>query len=637
MKIFSLCRPFVAFTALLLIAKVTHATPPTRDESTLSNYEQIVVTHLHLRAKVDPEKRTFRGQATLTIKRIAPKTTDLLIDAKELTIHSVTGISARGIEQPLKYSAIHPTAKSDDFMGQGLDIKLAPNTVKLKISYTANRDSASFQWVTPEMTRGGKLPFFYTHSESVNGRAWIPMQDTPSVRMTYSADVQVDPKFIALMSSKNNPQQKIASGRYHFYMDIPIPSYLIALAVGDISFQATGPHTGVYAEPSLVGAAAKEFSVLEQFLKAGQELYGPYLWGRYDVLMVPSFTYGGMENPLLTFANTVIVTGDRSDVWVLAHELAHSWSGNTITNATWEDFWLNEGWTTYAEQRIVEKVLGKAYSDTIVKVREGIDRKDIQDVLDSHDHIRDAALKEPMDGRNPSIVASQIPYYRGEFFLKKLEQTVGRESFDRFTLAYMKKFKYQSIVTEQFLDFLDHYPFVTPISHELIDEWVYNPQMPTHWPITESADVTKADQMVSALNENPNLVLSPEMNDLSPIHFMAKIRILDGLSSDFAQSPERITALRNSLGIGKTNNPEVISKWCTLAVTWNYTQDFDLVRDFITRVSRKIMIKPIYKAIDHSSNEDFKKEIIALYAHQIRKTYSPITQGVIDPIMHYLP
>ena len=288
--------------------------------------------------------------------------------------------------------------------------------------------------------------------------------------------------------SAENPTAVNAEAVYSFAMPHPVPSYLLALAVGELEFRPLGgsPRAGVYAEPPVVEKAAAEFADTEKMIAAAEALYGPYRWGRYDLLVLPpSFPFGGMENPRLTFATPTIIAGDRSLVSLVAHELAHSWSGNLVTNATWNDFWLNEGFTTYFEMRIMEAVYGREHSEMLAALA----HQDLADaVAEAGATSPDTHLRLNLAGRNPDEGVTSIPYDKGYFFLRLIEETVGREAWDAFLRGYFDTFAFQSMDTDGFLAYLREKLLAgrPGVEEKLqIAAWVDGPGIPANCPQVE--------------------------------------------------------------------------------------------------------------------------------------------------------
>jgi leukotriene-A4 hydrolase len=326
------------------------------DPHSYSQPHRIQVKHIDLDLNVDVEKKTLDGTATLTFDR-KDQTADLILDTSGLKIESAQIETSKNKWADAKYIM----GTIDPILGSKMEIELPKdkNVTKIRIKYAASPDATALQWNTPEQTSSGR-PFLVTNNQPINARTWIPTQDTPEVRATYSAKITVAQKdLMAVMSAGNNPTKTNADGKYSFNMELPVPSYLIALSVGKLEFQSTGPRTGVYAEPEVITKAAKEFEDTEQMIQATEKLYGKYVWGRYDLLVLPaSYPWGGMENPRLTFITPTLITGKKDLVDVVAHEIAHSWSGNLVTNAEWNDLWINEGFTTYVQYRIIEQLHG---------------------------------------------------------------------------------------------------------------------------------------------------------------------------------------------------------------------------------------------------------------------------------------
>ena len=307
-----------------------------------------LITHLDWDATVDFGNKTITGIASFNI-RTSQEASEIVLDTKDLDVSKVT---VDGSQDPVQYSLGDP----HQHMGQALRIPITPQTQTIQVYYQTRQGAEALQWLEPVQTAGKTHPFLFTQSQAILARSWIPIQDSPGIRFTYSAKVKVPSDLLALMSAEN-PTEMNQTGEYTFQMNQPIPAYLMALAVGNVTFSPVGERTGVYAEPSEIEGAVYEFGEMEDMLIAAEGLYGPYKWERYDLIILPpSFPFGGMENPRLTFATPTIIAGDRSLTSLVAHELAHSWSGNLVTNKTWNDFWLNEGFTSYFENRIMEAV-----------------------------------------------------------------------------------------------------------------------------------------------------------------------------------------------------------------------------------------------------------------------------------------
>ena len=442
MKKLSLLIAIITFTAC---QKKETATPTknhiVKDTHSFSNPAEAVAKHLDLDIKVDFDTQTISGKATWQIDNIA-KGNEIIFDENTLNITKVT---LDNDEKETKFEL----GKDVEFHGKPLHITIEPNTTKVNIYYNTTKESIALQWLKPEQTADKKKPFVFSQGESIWSRTWIPCQDSPGVRFTYNAKVTVPKDLMAVMSAVN-PQQKNDTGVYTFKQDKPIPSYLMAIAVGDIEFKSIDSRTGVYAEHTVIDKAKWEFGELGKMVNAAEKLFGPYQWSRYDVIVLPpSFPYGGMENPNLTFLTPTVLAGDRSLTSLLAHELGHSWSGNLVTNATWDDIWLNEGFTTYVEHRIGEEVFGVNEA----KMQDVLSRKVLEINLEEiGKHSPDTRLKVDTSGRNPDDGLSDIPYEKGYAFLQTIEEAVGREKFDAFITDYFKAHAFQSITTEDFVD-----------------------------------------------------------------------------------------------------------------------------------------------------------------------------------------
>jgi aminopeptidase N len=403
---------------------------------------EAVITHLDLDLAVDMSARRIQGTATYAIS--AKDADSIVFDTEGLDIQGVT--LEDGSKAPF-------TLGAESLLGRALTISIPKGTERLSIAYATGPGARALQWLDSQQTADKKKPFLFTQGQAILTRTWIPIQDSPGIRISYNATVQVPEDLMAVMSA-TNPQQRNADGRYTFAMKERIPPYLIALAVGDLAFKPLGARTGVYAEPGMVEKAAWEFADMEAMVAAAEGLYGPYRWGRYDVIVLPpSFPFGGMENPMLTFATPTIIAGDRSLTALIAHELAHSWSGNLVTNAVWDDFWLNEGFTVYFEKRICEKIYGKDYAEMLALLgRQDLERT-MADISHSA-HPEDTRLKLHLEGRDPDDGMTDVAYEKGYAFLRTIEEKVGRAKFDAFVRNYFDAHAFESMTTEAFLELL---------------------------------------------------------------------------------------------------------------------------------------------------------------------------------------
>ena len=541
------------------------------------------IEHISLDLSVDFEEKVISGKATLSINN-KEAVNKLYLDAWGLTIDRIT---LGEDESPATYEL-------GDFVelhGSALVVDITPETKTVNIYYATSPDAQGLDWVPPIQTAGGIEPFMYTQSQAILARTWIPLQDTPGVRFSYDATIKVPSKFLAIMSA-GNPTEKNAEGVYHFEMPQKIPSYLMALGVGDLEFRSLGPRTGVYAEPSLIDRAEYEFGDTEAMMTSAEELYGPYLWGRYDLLVLPpSFPWGGMENPRLTFVYPLVLVGDRSLVSLIAHELAHSWSGNLVTNADWNDIWLNEGFTTYFTGRIMEVVYGKNYQDMLdvtseISLREEVERMGPDSA--------DTRLKLNMDGRNPDDAFTNIPYSKGKFFLKTIENAVGREQWDAFLKEYFAKHAFGNMTTERFLKYMDENLIMgdKELAEKIqIDNWVYGKGIPSNFPELHSTEFDIVDDMVNNW-ENGSSASDFNTDGWTTHHWIYFFKQLPKKIST-----ERLDDLNNNLNLNDIQNPIVLRYWLALAMENLYQPAYATVENFLTIYGHRSSVRQIFRAM----------------------------------------
>lgn len=575
--------------------------------------DEVAVEHLDLDVTVDFDARQLRGRASLGLDN-KTGAEQVILDTRDLTIERVTLGDGSEAEWSLGEA-------ESAVMGRPLVVQLPPDTETIHVDYATSPQAAALQWLSPAQTDSGK-PFLFTQSQAILARTWIPLQDTPAVRFTYEARVKVPADLLAVMSAEN-PTAKTADGVYRFEMPQPIPSYLMALAVGDLEFRSVGPEAGVYAEPQVVEAAAWEFADMQKMIDVSEELYGPYRWGRYDVLVLPpSFPFGGMENPRLTFATPTILAGDRSLVALIAHELAHSWSGNLVTNANWNDFWLNEGFTVYFERRIMEALFGRPYSEMLA----ALGLQDVQGTIADLEP-PDTHLKLSLAGRDPDEGMTDVAYEKGYSFLRMLEEAVGRERFDAFLADYFDRYAFQSMTTEGFLEVLKRDLLTAEQYEELaVERWVYGPGLPDNAPKPSPAAFEQVEAQIAAWEAGtPAADLdTEEWTTHQWLHFLRNLP--DGLSI------ERMGRLDQAFGFTDTGNSEVLAAWLERAIANDYAAAYGALEDFLTRQGRRKFLKPLYEAL--AETPEGRELAIRIY-RRARPGYHSVSSNTIDEILEW--
>lgn len=582
------------------------------DSHSYAQTDEAIAKHLDLDIVVDFENKSLKGTASWDIDNIK-KGNKVYFDINHLEI---TKVMIGDKETTFQIG------ESKAFLGQSLGIDIAADTKNVTIHYSTKPESEALQWLNPQQTAGKKLPFLFTQSQAILGRSWIPSQDSPGVRITYNAKVSVPKNLMAVMSA-SNPTEKNDTGVYEFEMKQAIPAYLIALSVGDLEFQSLGDNSGVYAEPSMLKKSAYEFEQIPDMIQAAENLYGAYRWDRYDVIVLPpSFPFGGMENPRLTFATPTILAGDRSLVALIAHELAHSWSGNLVTNATWDDFWLNEGFTVYFENRITEAVNGKDYADMLAIISYHDLLSDIKNLSPEDTH-----LKLNLKGRNPDDGMTSIAYDKGFYLLKLIEQTVGREKFDAFLKGYFNNFAFKTIITEEFISYINENLIskVDGAAEKIqLDKWIYGAGLPDNCPKITSARYDQAFEM-AAKWKNGTLAKDLQVKDWT---YQQWVFFLGAIPQTLDE--KQMKELDATFGFTKSGNNEILGKWFVLTSLNEYQAAYPAMEQFLITVGRRKFLSPIYKALA-------KKEKSLAWAKQVyqkaRPNYHSVSFNSIDKIL----
>ena len=570
---------------------------PARDYYSYANTGEFQNTHLSLDLDVDFEAQQLLGTATLVMRRIDADASVVMLDSRALDIASVEYSAGGSNWTELEFTV----AAHDALLGSAVAIALpmdgaADYRFSLRIAYATSPESTALQWLPPELTSGGKQPLLFSQSQAIHARSWIPLQDTPAVRITYDAEIRTPPQLLAVMSANNDPMS-VRDGSYSFDMPQPIPPYLLAIAVGNIFFAPLGADTGLYAEPELLSDGVWEFADTQEMLDKAEDLFGPYDWGRYDLLLLPpSFPYGGMENPRLSFITPSLLAGDRSLISVIAHELAHSWSGNLVTNATWRDGWLNEGMTNYLEARLMEVIYGA-------------DRVAEEDVINYHDLLENferikpemQALAPRMETVDPDSAQGTIHYNKGKLLLQMLENAYGRPAFDAFLSSYFETYAFKTITSEVFLDFLDSNLLSVGdgnVTREQVAEWLYEPGLPDNAPIPVSETLDAAKTLAVSWSKGDTPAAEINMDGWSA---QAIQHFIDNIAADI--SIEALAELDAALDFSDSSNAEIGRVWFTLAAKRRYQAAYPQMRAYLERYGRAKLIGPIYLALANNGKD----------------------------------
>lgn len=574
------------------------------------------VYHVALDLDVDFDARRVAGTATLDID-VADDTETITLDSRNLAIEKITDIEGN----PLDWSA----GETSEALGTPITVTFG-DARKLVVHYASGEDASALQWLTPEQTAGGRHPFLLSQGQAIENRSWIPTQDSPGIRQTWEAQITVPTALTAVMSAESvgEPVPEGETGRtFKFEMDKSVPPYLIAIAVGDIEFRPLGLRSGVWAEPELLPAAAAELADTESMISAAEDLFGPYDWGRYDMIVLPpSFPYGGMENPRLTFLTPTFIAGDKSLTALIAHELAHSWSGNLATNATWADFWLNEGMTVWAEQRIVEAVYGEeAYAQQVALSMEDLD----EELGNLEDWQKPLAID--LKGKHPDDGFNGVPYDKGAAFLRTIEAEVGREAFDQFMRGWFQRHAFSPVTSSMFVEELKQYLLDGDEERAealMLEQWVYGEDMPENLAQPPADAFAEVDSAITAFNGGG----TPNSEAWSGWNTAERLRFLGGIEQDLPTV--RLDALNRELALNETGNNEILFLWLKLAINNRYDPALPRLERFLTTQGRRKFVAPLITAL--AEDTEWGRPIAAEIYAEARPLYHPITTRGLDEL-----
>jgi len=578
------------------------------DPTTYTDLAQGRIKHIDFRIGVNFSTRTLDIETKYQLQE--PVQGSLYLDSYKIDLKKA---HANGRELEWQFDA------QDEVLGERLHLKGLQADSSFTLTFQTSIEARALQWLNASQTAGGNLPFLFSQCQATHARSIFPCQDTPSVRFTYSAEVEVPQGLVAAMAAEQvGVQEGSGQNLFRFQMPQPIPSYLFALVVGNLAFRELGPRTGVYAEPETIEAAAWEFAENEIKMNEAEKLLGPYLWGRYDVLILPpSFPYGGMENPRLTFLTPTAILGTRGHTSLITHELAHAWTGNLITNATWQDFWLNEGWTTYAETRITEVLEGKDVTD----LHEVYDEKRLIAVMEQIG--KDSpltCLKLPADEKDADSFTTIIPYYKGCFFLQECEYVVGRERFDAFIQTYMARFQFQSLATEAFLDFLKaELPQV--FEKVNVQQWIYEPGLPEERHRPKSYLYDEVQQALNAYQQG----IKPAREQVQNWHRYQIMSFLQGLPGKIAVEDCRY--FDDILELEKRNDVALFSYFYIICIASSDQSILPRVERFMETMGRMLYILPVVRAM---SEAEWSRSHLRSLFERVRDRHHQITVRAME-------
>ncbi len=595
-----------AALALMLAVAPILTTPEAVDTTSFARPREARVTNVDLDLEVDFASQRLTGTATLDVAA-APGAKTIVLDSDGLVIGHV--FDAKGKPLPFTVGA-HVADK-----GEPVTVTLNGAT-RIVVAYTSAKDASALQWLPPTLTAGKQAPLLFSQGEPSANRSWIPTQDSPGIRQTWSARITAPDGLTAVMSA----EAKGGSGPvFSFREPNPVPPYLIAIAVGNLVHRDLGPRTGVWTEPATLPRAAAELVDIEKLVSAAEALYGPYRWGRYDVLVLPpAFPFGGMENPRLTFLTPTFITGDRSQISLVAHELAHSWSGNLVTNATWSDSWLNEGFTTYFENRIMEAVFGRERAE----VEADLYWDELQKRL------ADAKADPSVTRLHGDPNAGEVDYVKGSDFLFTFEHEIGRPRLDAWLRGYFDRHAFQPQTTAGLLTDIREHVVKGDAALERrldLDTWAYAPGLPENaWHIVSQRLVA-----VDAASTGFAGGAAASTIDVKPWSTQEWLRFLQRLPR--TETKARLDDLDRTFQLSASTNAEIRFAWLMLAVGNRYDAAIPALEAHLTSVGRQKMVAPLYRALLEQG--DWGRPLATRIYARAKASYHPFTVAAVERAM----
>ena len=585
-----------------------------KDYHSYANTEQVKVTHFDLNLAINFETKQLSGFVELSLQsQTEYGFTQVILDTRELTIDKIEDETGKALEYLL--------SQSDKVLGQKLTVSTPKSNKKIIIHYQTSETAEGLQWLTPRQTLGKVHPYLFSQSQPINARSWIPLQDSPKARITFTATISA-PEGLRVVMSADNKSESPLVGNFSFNMPQPIPTHLLAIACGDLAFKSIGKQSGIYTEPAMLEAAVKEFEDTEKMIDVAESILGPYRWGRYDMIVLPpSFPFGGMENPRLAFMTPTLIAGDKSLVSTVAHELAHSWTGNLVSNATWRDLWLNEGFTTYFTNRIVEAIYGREMAELEVVLEYG--------------RLAEESLTMPIELQtvtanvqegDPNDAFDRFTYDKASMFVHDLERRLGRDIFDKFLFTYIEYFAFKAITTEDFVEYAkqtllkDH---GDKINEAQLLEWIYGMQMPEWFSEPTSNSLEKVKDAQSQFLKG--IDIAELSTDSWTVHhwqfFLTTLPI--------KLTIQQLAALDDRFNFTQSTNAEIAFAWFMVAIRNHYVAALPAIEQYLENIGRGKFVRPLYSELNSAGYLDKASEIY----QKSRAGYHPSIINQLDKIM----
>ncbi|KKZ59642.1 leukotriene A-4 hydrolase [[Emmonsia] crescens] len=601
---------------------------PPRDPNTLSNYNAFRTTHTTVNFDILFDKQQLTGNVIHQLKSLTnSESREVILDSSFLNIHHV--------KVDGKQNKFELLPRQEPY-GSALKIPLAEGvalgkTVDIDISVETTEKCTALQWLTPAQTSTQKHPYMFTQCQAIHARSIFPCQDTPDVKAVIDFNITSPLPVIASgvpIRDSSSPSSESNNKVYKFHQKVPIPAYLFAIASGEIAEAPIGPRSRVAASPDKLDECKWELEAdTEKFMQAIDKIIFPYIWGEYNVLILPpSFPYGGMENPIFTFATPSLISKDRQNVDVIAHELAHSWSGNLVTNASWEHFWLNEGWTTYLERRILAAVHGEPYRHFSAIIGWKALTESVERFGNDHEFTK---LIVDLKGKDPDDAFSSIPYEKGFIFLFYLENLIGKGKFDRFIPHYFTKYKELSLDSYEFKSTILDFFSSDSEAHALLtsldwDKWFYGPGLPPK-PDFDTSLVDIVYDLAQKWRITPESGFTPAATDVKGLTANQLVVFLEQvLLFEKPLSAEQSKLMGDVYGLVKSENAEVSNLYFQVGLKAGDKGIIEPTATLLASIGRMKYVRPLYRAL-----EKLDRNIAIEIFEKNKDFYHPICRNLV--------